>query len=351
MVGLSEGWPAIFSKLASRIDLSGEEAFSVLVEILSGNAQESQIGAFLLGLRQKGETADEITGLTRAMLSFAESITLDGDCIDTCGTGGDRSGTINVSTMSAFVVAGTGLRVVKHGNRAASSSSGSADLLEALGVVTTLDPSDVKRCIESVGMGFCFAPRFHPAMKFAGPVRSALGIPTVFNFLGPLANPARVPYQVVGVSDHKMAPKMAMVLRNNGIKRALVVYGHDGLDELSTTSSSTVIEVSADEVKSKVYDISPGDYGIELSTIEALRGGDAQVNAAHTRQVLAGVVGPHFDIVILNAGAALYAAGRASSIAQGIEMARESIQSGKAAKVLEDLRTLSQQLASGQPSE
>ena len=285
------------------------------------------------------------------MLSFAESITLDGDCIDTCGTGGDRSGTINVSTMSAFVVAGTGLRVVKHGNRAASSSSGSADVLEALGVVTTLDPNDVKRCIESGGVGFCFAPRFHPAMKYAGPVRSALGIPTVFNFLGPLANPARVPYQVVGVSDHKMAPKMAMVLRNNGIKRALVVYGHDGLDELSTTSSSTVIEVSADEVKSKVYDISPGDYEIELSTIEALRGGDAQVNAAHTRQVLAGVVGPHFDIVILNAGAALYAAGRASSIAQGIEMARESILSGKAAKVLEDLCTLSQQLASGQPSE
>ncbi len=346
MVGLAEmgGWPAIFSKLSAPQDLAGEEAFAVMVEILSGTAQDSQIGAFLIGMRQKGETAQEITGMVRAMLSFARPLKIDGDAIDTCGTGGDRLGTINVSTISAFVVAGAGIPVVKHGNRAASSASGSADVLEELGVVISLEPDQVARCVESVGMGFCLAPVFHPAMRYAGPIRSALGVPTIFNFLGPLANPARVSYQTIGVGDPKMAPKMAMVLRENAIKRALVFHGHDGLDELSTTATSTIIEVSANEVKSKVYDIEPGQFGLKLAGIGDLKGGTPAQNAVFTRSVLAGEHGPHRDIVLLNAGASIYCAGRCGTLDEGLELARQSIDSGTANKVLEGLRELSQEL-------
>ena len=339
------GWPEIFRKLAASRDLSQVEAYAALAEIWSGEAKESQIGAFLLGLRQKKETAEEMVGLTKAMLAFAEKLEIAGDSVDTCGTGGDRSGSVNVSTIAAFVVAGAGVAVVKHGNRAASSKAGSADVLGELGVAVDLPPAAVKTCVEEVGMGFCFAPRFHPAMRFAIPVRQALGIPTVFNFLGPLANPARVPFQVVGVSDQAMGPKMALVLRSNGVRRALVVYGHDGLDEISTTAPSTIIEVSANEIRSKVYDVDPVDFGIGRARLEDLKGGDAKHNAQCARAVLAGEKGPHRDIAVVNAAAALLVSGAVGSFEEGIQVASESIDSRKAAGVWDGLAQLSTRLA------
>jgi anthranilate phosphoribosyltransferase len=237
------GWPGVLGRLLSGRDLTGDEAGCALGQVLSGAATASQIAAFVMALRMKGETVDEMAGLVRAMLAHAELLSVPGDLVDTCGTGGDRSGSVNVSTLAAFVVAGAGARVCKHGGRAASSSAGSADVLEALGVVIDLGPQDVARCIGEAGMGFCFAPRYHPAMRFAAPVRRELGVATVFNFLGPLANPARARHQVVGVSDPAMAEKMVGVLVANGARRAMVVYGADGLDEMSTTAPTTVLEV------------------------------------------------------------------------------------------------------------
>ncbi len=339
------GWRAVLTKLATARPLDPDEAYAAMVDILSGQAQPAQIGAFLIGLRQKGETADEMAAFTRAVLAFAEPLDIDGDAVDTCGTGGDGSGSLNVSTIAAFVVAGAGVTVVKHGNRAASSRAGSADVLGALGVVTDLPPGSVRKCVEEAGMGFCFAPRFHPAFRHVGPVRQALGIPTVFNFLGPLANPARVPFQVVGVSDPKMAPKMALVLRSNGVRRAMVVYGSDGLDELSTTAPSTVVEVSAAEAHSKVFDVAAADLGLPTSDMASLKGGDAEDNAAIVRAVLSGTEGPHRDIVLLNAAAALVVTGRAGDFKDGIEVAAESIDSGAALAVLDRLVRVSQRVA------
>lgn len=344
------GWPAIFSKLSVPQSLSADEAFASLVDILSGEAQPAQIGAFLLALRQKGETAEEMGAFTRAMLAFAEPLEVEGDAVDTCGTGGDRVGTLNVSTIAAFVVAGAGVTVVKHGNRAASSRAGSADVLAELGVVTDLPPASVKICVDEVGMGFCFAPRFHPAMRHAAPVRAALGIPTVFNFLGPLANPARVPYQVVGVSDPSMAPKMAMVLRSNGIRRAMVVYGSDGLDELSTTAPSTVIEVAAAVAHSRVFDIDAGVLGLARATLSDLVGGDVHDNARIARDVLEGSPGAARDIVVLNAAAALVVTGRAADFSEGVVRAAESIDSAAAKRVLDRLVEVSRRVAAASPA-
>src|SRR5437667_10277346 len=234
-----------------------------MTDVLAGDATPSQIAGFIVALRIKGETVEEMTGLLRTMLEFGERVTvpeavLQG-LVDTCGTGGDRSGTINVSTIAGLVVAGAGAPVCKHGNRAASSACGSADVLEALGVVADLGPHGVARCIAEAGIGFCFAPRYHPAMRHAGPVRRELGVPTVFNFLGPLANPARVRRQVLGVSDKNMAEKMAAVLRARGAERALVVFGHDGLDELTTTTTSTVVELCEDG-ELRRYELDPAAY-------------------------------------------------------------------------------------------
>jgi anthranilate phosphoribosyltransferase len=255
--------------------------------------------------------------------------------IDTCGTGGDRSGTINVSTMAALVAAGAGARVVKHGNRAQSSNCGSADVLEALGVAVELGPDGVARCVEEAGVGFCLAPRYHPAMRFVGPARRELGVATTFNFLGPLANPARVTRQAIGVSDATMAAKMLGALRRLGAQHAMVFHGDDGLDELTTTGTSTVHELARGDMRT--FTLDPLDLGIARAAPEKLAGGDALVNARAVRAVLAGESGPHRDITLLNAAAALVVADVASDFAGGIEAAAESIDGAHAAGVLETL--------------
>ena len=256
-----------------------------------------------------------------------------------------RASTFNVSTIAAFVIAGAGGRVCKHGNRRASSTSGSFDLLEALGIAFDLGPAGVARCIEEVGIGFCFAPRYHAGMRHAGPTRREIGVPTVFNFLGPLANPARPRRQVVGVSDPAMAEKMVGVLQANGATRALVVYGHDGLDELTTTTTSTVIELDGDEVRTYVVD--PGALGMNLANVDDLRGGDAARNAELTASVLGGESGPHRDLVMLNAAAGIVVAGLAADLVEGLAKAAESIDSGRALTVKDRLVEVSQEAAAG----
>jgi anthranilate phosphoribosyltransferase len=337
------GWPGVLSRATSAEGLTTGEASAALADILEGNATPAQIAGFAIALRTRGETIEEMTGLVRTMLDFAERVHAVPGVIDTCGTGGDRSHSINVSTIAAFVVAGAGVPVCKHGNRAASSASGSADVLEALGVVIDLGPAGVERCIAEAGMGFCFAPRYHPASRHAIPARRELGVPTVFNFLGPLANPARPKHQVVGVSDARMAEKMVNVLAANGAERALVVYGHDGLDELTTTTTSTMVDYRAGEVT--VSTVDPGALGLEVAALDDLKGGDPDTNATLARRVLAGEQGPHRDIVLLNAAAGLMAAGKASGLAEGLDLARESIDSDRAALTLDRLVAVSREAA------
>jgi anthranilate phosphoribosyltransferase len=331
------GWPAVLGALTRHRDLSAGQAGAALREILEGAATSAQIAGFCVALRMKGETVEEMSGLLATMLEFAERVPLPPglEVVDTCGTGGDRSHTINVSTTAALVVAGAGAPVCKHGNRAASSRSGSADVLEALGVTVDLGPAGVGRCVQEVGMGFCFAPRFHAALRHAVPTRRELGVPTVFNFLGPLANPARARRQALGVSDPGMAERMVGVLEANGAERALVVYGHDGLDELSTSTTSTVIELRDQAVRTYVVD--PAGLGLAHSPAESLRGGDAVRNAELTRRVLDGERGPHRDFVLLNAAAGVVAAGLADDLAEGLEAAASSVDEGRAGAVLEGL--------------
>ena len=316
-----------------------------MAEILQGSAAPSQIAAFIVALRMKGETVEEMTGLLDTMLEFAERVPLaDGlDVVDTCGTGGDRSSSINVSTIAAFVVAGAGAPVCKHGNRAQSSQCGSADVLEALGVAAELGPEGVAACVEKAGMGFCFAPRFHPAMRFAGPTRRELGVPTVFNFLGPLANPARARRQALGVADPAMGERMIGVLAANGAERALVVYGHDGLDELSTTTTSTVLELRDGSVRTYVVD--PMELGLPHVDAADIKGADAATNADVARRVLDGEAGAFRDIVLLNAAAGVVAAGLADDLAEGLEAATAAVDEGRAAAVLERLVTVSNEQA------
>ncbi|HEX4979295.1 MAG TPA: anthranilate phosphoribosyltransferase [Acidimicrobiales bacterium] len=328
------GWPFVLGRLLRREDLAAAEAAAALREILEGNASDAQIAAFAVGLRIKGESVEEIAALVRTMLDFAEPVRA-GDVVDTCGTGGDRSHSINVSTIAAFVVAGAGARVCKHGNRAASSAAGSADVLEALGVRIDMDARGVERCIQEAGMGFCFAPRFHPASRYAIPARRDLGVPTVFNFLGPLANPARPRRQLVGVSDPTMAEKVLGVLEANGAEQAMVVYGHDGLDELTTTTTSTLLHLSHGSVRTAVVD--PAALGLRQASSDELRGGDPARNAALARRVLDGQTGPHRDVVVLNAGAAMVVAGLAGDLGEGVEVARGAIDDGRAMGVLDRL--------------
>lgn len=332
------GWPGVLGRLLAGRDLTGDEAAAALGQVLDGEASPAQIAAFVTALRMKGETVGEMTGLVEAMLAHAERVEIGGDVVDTCGTGGDRRGTVNVSTMAAFVVAGGGAKVCKHGGRAASSLAGSADVLEALGVVIDLGPSGVARCIEVAGMGFCFAPRFHPAMRHAAPVRRELGVPTVFNFLGPLANPARARFQVVGVGDPAMVRTMAGALAAGGTRRAMVVHADDGLDELSTTEVSTVLDVVAGEGGgAEVHElrIDARDYGLQRATVAELRGGDADANAGLLRRVLDGEPGPRRDIVVLNAAAGLLVAGKVPDMAAGVGLAQEVLDDGRAARVLD----------------
>jgi anthranilate phosphoribosyltransferase len=332
----------VLTSLLDGISLTASGAEAVFAEVLSGRASPAEIGALAVALRSKGEAVEEMTGFVRAMVAHAVPLDLPAgtEVIDTCGTGGDRLRSINVSTIAALVVAATGAKVCKHGGRASSSAVGAADVLEALGVVADLGPRGVARCIDEVGMGFCFAPRFHPAMRYAAPVRKELGIPTVFNYLGPLANPGRARFQVVGVSNPAMADTMLGVLAANGARRAMVVYGDDGLDEISTTGPSTVHELVGDgagDYEMTRYRIDPAELGFAPATIEQLRGGDAAVNADAIRQVIGGQSSPHRDIAVLNAAAALVVIGQVSDLPEGVSLAGKVIDDGRANRVLEEL--------------
>ena len=336
------GWPVVLGTLMDGGSLDREVSRATMAEILDGAASPAQIAAFVVALRMKGETVEELVGMVDAMLEASERVPIDPamGAIDVVGTGGDRAHTINVSTISALVVAGAGGRVCKHGNRAASSACGSADLLEALGVAIELGPEGVARCVAEAGMGFCFAPRYHPAMRHAGPSRRDLGIPTAFNILGPLSNPGRVRRYLIGVADLRMAERMAGVLRTNGAERALIVHGGDGLDELTTTGPSNVVELRDGEVTS--WDVDPEALGLRRADREDLVGGDAATNADLARRVLAGEAGPHRDIITLNAGAGLVVAGLAEDLPSGIEAARAALDSGAAVAALARLVEVSQ---------
>jgi anthranilate phosphoribosyltransferase len=321
--------------LASRRDLSFQEASEVLAEIMHGEVSETQIAAFLIALRTKGETVDELAGLARTMRELAAHVPTErADLLDTAGTGGGRR-TFNVSTTAALVATGAGCAVAKHGNRSATSSSGSADLLEALGARIDLDPRGVARCIEEAGFGFMFAPAHHQATRFVVPVRRELAVRTIFNLLGPLTNPAGATRQLIGVADAGFLETIAGALARLGVRRALVVAGEDGLDEVSTSAATRVVEVDGERLTR--YTLTPRDVGIELAdqSNPSLAGGSPHENAEVTRAVLMGEQGARADLVLINAGAAIYAAGAAESVAEGVEAAREAIGSGSAAAALE----------------
>jgi anthranilate phosphoribosyltransferase len=347
------GWPGLLSRLFRREDLSAEEAAAALSSVLAGEATSAQIAAFAAALRTKGETASEMIGMVRAMRRYAVGLPIAGELVDTCGTGGDRSGTINVSTIAALVVAAAGGRVCKHGNRAQSSLAGSADVLEALGVVVGLGPSGVARCVNEAGIGFCLAPRFHPAMRQAAPVRRELGAPTTFNLLGPLSNPAGATRQLVGIGDPAMAGPMMSALEAGGATHAMVVFGQDGLDELSTVTTSTVLEsVSTGDGRHRrrEFDVDPASLGIEPSSLAELRGGAAADNAVLARAVLRGERGPRADFVRLNAAAALVVAGISVDLPAGLELAGDVLASGAAGTTLERLVQVSRLAAAEEAS-
>jgi anthranilate phosphoribosyltransferase len=321
--------------LASRRDLSAEEAAEVLAQIMHGEVSETQIGAFLIALRTKGETVDELAGLARTMRELAAHVpSARDDLLDTAGTGGGRR-TFNVSTTAALVAAGAGCAVAKHGNRSATSSSGSADLLEALGARIDLAPEGVGACIEEAGFGFMFAPAHHQATRFVVPVRRELAVRTIFNLLGPLTNPAGATRQLIGVADASFLETIAGALARLGVGRALVVSGEDGLDEVSTSAATRVVEVNGEEISS--YTVAPQDFGIAAAAPgdPALGGGTPTENAQVARAVFAGEQGARADLVAINAGAAIYAAGAADTIAEGVQAAREALASGAAADTLE----------------
>ena len=324
-------WPTLLMRLTGGQSLSSEQAARAMLAIMEGNATPAQVGGFLMALRTKGETVDEIEGLSRTALELAQPVRSSEPVVDTCGTGGDRSETFNISTLAAIVVAGAGVAVAKHGNRAASSHCGSADLLEALGVRIDLGPVGVERCLAEAGIAFMFAPVFHPGAAHAAPIRRELRVPTAFNFLGPLTNPARPHAQVVGVSDLRMLPLIAEVLARRRI-RAKVFRGQDGLDELTTTGPSLVFDVQDGELRESVLD--PADLGLARCEVGDLRGGDPDASAAITHAILHGETGPRRDVVLLNAAAALEVSGNAGSLAEGLSMAAASIDSGAATDAL-----------------
>jgi anthranilate phosphoribosyltransferase len=335
-------------KAARRENLSEAEAAAAMEEILSGGASGALIGGFLIALSMKGETVDEVVGFARVMRSHATRIPCKSEpesLFDTCGTGGDGLHTFNISTVSAFVVAGGGVTVAKHGNRSISSRCGSADVLEALGVNVRLTPEQVAASIDEAGIGFLFAPLIHPAMKHAQPIRAELKMRTVFNMLGPLTNPAGAGAQVVGVFEQRLVVLLAEALRRLGVRRAFVVHGSDGLDEITTTGTTLVAEAANGQVAERI--VTPADFGLATARPEDLAGGDRDENAAILRSILAGAAGPKRDIVIANAAAALVAAGQASDFRTGAEKAAESIDSGKAKAKLEELVRFTAQFAGG----
>jgi len=340
-------WPGLLAALLAGQDLSAAETAWAMEQVMLGEATPVQVAGFVVALRAKGEAPEEVTGLVRAMLGLAARFTVTGDAVDTCGTGGDRANTVNVSTMSAVVVAGAGARVVKHGNRSASSACGSADLLEELGVVIDLEPADAARCLERTGVTFCFAPRFHPALRHAAVPRRELGVPTIFNILGPLANPAQPSAQAVGCADLRLAGVIAEVLAERGTS-ALVFRGDDGLDELTPTTTSQVWWVRDGAVRRET--LAPEDVGLARAAEGSLRGGDRVHNADVARRFLAGETGPVRDAVLLNAAAALVAVEPgtgplADQLRAGLARAAESVDSGAAGRALDGWVATSRELA------
>ncbi|HEC31863.1 MAG: anthranilate phosphoribosyltransferase [Deltaproteobacteria bacterium] len=344
-------------KVVNRQDLTEEEMVATMTEIMEGKATQAQIGAFITALRMKGETVEEITGAARVMREKALKIgsgnglvSLDRDdinidqetIVDTCGTGGDGTNTFNISTTTAFVVAGAGLKVAKHGNRSVSSCCGSADVLEELGINLNITPSDVEKCLDEIGIGFLFAPLLHGAMKYAIGPRKEIGLRTIFNILGPLTNPAGANVQVLGVYEPELTRTLAEVLNRLGSKSAFVVHGVDCIDEISITGETLVSELRDGEVKD--YRIHPKDFGLQCSSIDSIRGGNATDNAQIVRSVLNGENGPRRDVVLLNASAALVAAAMATDFKEGIDLAQESIDSGNALKKLDHLIEMTRSL-------
>ena len=330
-------WPSVLTQLLAGEDLTEERAAQVMGALMRGDAESAQVAGLLVGLRAKGESPAEITGFVRAMLDAAVPVSvpdhLAGSLVDIVGTGGDGAGTFNISTVAALVVAAAGVPVAKHGNRAASSRCGSADLLEAWGVEIELSPAAVVRCLEEINLTFLYARSFHPAMRHVAPVRQQLGVRTVFNLLGPLSNPAHVPYQAVGVADARMAPIMADALARLGRRHALVFRGEDGLDELTTTGESQLWEIRDGTVTVRRF--APEEVGLARATPADLAGGDAAANVAIAERILAGGQGPAADIVALNAAAALFAADAVPDLAAGVQRSRQVLADG-AARALKD---------------
>ncbi|MFM8867150.1 MAG: anthranilate phosphoribosyltransferase [Ilumatobacteraceae bacterium] len=330
-------WSAIVGSLRVGRDLTADEGHTLMRAMLAGEVNQTDVAELLLALKAKGETSEEIAGMLRAVREVSTAVTLDEkmleQAIDIVGTGGDNSHSVNVSTMTSFVVAGAGVPVCKHGNRAASSKCGTADVLEALGASIELTPEQVVSCVRSANFGFCFAPTYHPTFRYVGPIRRELGVPTVFNLLGPLANPARVRHMLVGVGNPVFVERMAHTLRDSGVRRAWVVHGHGGLDEMSLGGPNDVWEVRAGEVTRMVVDAL--EFGLPRASVEDLRGGDPDFNAAVVRRVFIGEEGPVRDVVMFNAASALVIAGAVQGIAEGIESARRSIDSGAAMRALE----------------
>jgi anthranilate phosphoribosyltransferase len=326
-------------------ELTLDEASATLDQIMTGQATGAQIGALVTALRMKGETVQEIAGFARAMRQHALKVEVghpERPIVDTCGTGGDSAGTFNISTTASFVIAGAGVRVAKHGNRAMSSKCGSADLLEGLGVRIELTPAQVVRCIDEANIGFMFAPAFHPAMRFVGPARREIGVRTVFNLLGPLTNPAGVRHQLIGVGHPGISDKLAEVLGVLGSAHAVLVHAEEGLDELGLAGASKITEWNEREGGLKKSTITPEDVGLKRATLADLLGGDVTVNTAITRRILAGERGPKRDATLFNAGAGLYAADAAGSIAEGVALAAGVIDDGRAQAALDRLVAVTQ---------
>lgn len=340
-------WPDVIGRLIAGENLGSNEAQSVMDSVLRGEATPSQISAFVVALRAKGETVEELRGMLLSVLEASSKVELTSDiaarCLDIVGTGGDRSHSVNISTMASLVVAGAGVPVCKHGNRAATSQCGTADVLEALGVAIELDAAGVAQCVAEVGMGFCFAPSFHPAFRHAGTSRREIGIPTAFNLLGPMANPAEVSFMVVGVGDPLMASTMAQVLATRGVRRAWVVHGHGGMDELSLSGACSVTELRDGGVST--FEIDAEAFGMARAEMVAVRGGTPQHNAQVVREVLVGTRGPIRDIVVFNAAAGLVVAGRAETMPEAIAIASTSIDTGAAQEVLDALIRTSRAVA------
>jgi anthranilate phosphoribosyltransferase len=332
--------PQLIEKLTRREDLTIDEASAAMAEVMEGRASDAQIAGFLIALVMKGERPTELVGLARTMRAHAVPLSrVHHDVFDCCGTGGDRSGTFNISSCVALVVAACGITVAKHGNRSVSSLSGSADLFEALGVKVTAPPAIVEACLDEAHIGFFFAPTFHPSMRHAGAARRALGVRTAFNLLGPLTNPAGAARQMVGVPRPEFTELLARALMLLGSERAWVVHGADGIDEISTTGYTKVSECRDGSVNT--FYLHPADFGMPKATMAALQGGDAATNAAIVRRVLEGETGPARDVVLLNAGAALFVAGDAPSVREGVAVAAAAIDRGDATRTLEKLVSVS----------